>query len=269
MVLARLAPGASSDRASCAAGGRHESRPSPRRRRVRKRRCSAARSGARTAASCSGSRTPATTSPIGPSRHRWCRASPSPRCSWACSSRAKRRIPHHKSVNVEAVLAQVSRIQSQIPDEEGRPVRVLDRRRRNCGETDQRHERRLREHQRRRAADERLWVLDHERRRQSIRGKAQPYSSVCHGWPAVFKSNTQFFAPDVSVLVTGATESYPVVVNGKVLKPGTPQYQQFMFSRLDVAPHRSAATRCRSCSSRPRAASHPRAISISRSTRSS
>jgi hypothetical protein len=68
-----------------------------------------------------------------------------------------------------------------------------------------------------------------------VAGKPRPYPSACNTWPATYADNAHFYVPDVSVLVTGQAEAAPQIVNGKKLRPGTPEFQQYLFSRLDVA----------------------------------
>jgi hypothetical protein len=68
-----------------------------------------------------------------------------------------------------------------------------------------------------------------------VRGKPQPYPDACTTWPATYADNTHFYVPDVTVLVTGQGEAGTQIVNGKTLRPGTPEFQQYLFSRLDVA----------------------------------
>ncbi len=68
-----------------------------------------------------------------------------------------------------------------------------------------------------------------------VQGKKVAPTDLCKNWPALYRDNVRFYAPDVGMLMTGSGEAQPRVVNGKTLTPGEPAFAAYLDTTLDLA----------------------------------
>src|SRR6266542_506656 len=68
-----------------------------------------------------------------------------------------------------------------------------------------------------------------------LAGSVQPVDPKCTTWPTRWRDKTAAFHPDVTLMMLGGWEVLDHQVDGRVLEPATPEYEQYLDSELQLA----------------------------------
>ncbi|MEN3316557.1 MAG: hypothetical protein V7605_2791, partial [Acidimicrobiaceae bacterium] len=68
-----------------------------------------------------------------------------------------------------------------------------------------------------------------------INGRLSIPNKNCETWPARWTQAVDSFDPDITVIMVGAWEVYDRKVDGRTLRVGTPEYERYLDSEMELA----------------------------------